>query len=268
MSFEHFLNQPEPEKKTASYSDFQAKMWTVAPTDTAVVEAPMLVEPAGQSHGMDLGETMRKLGDLTGKLKDAMSESLGNSMAAVAALKDEFKVENKEQKVVLPEDLITHLAEKNGITREKFDVKALEFGAQTVTSDEQFAKLASEVNRMKNSYAAFSDAEIHLVKQKNGEKVAVVIGVNADEFNSVRAAENTALGLQESLQKTAGLGKEKEKETTPKDPTVGLTDKVAELSEKYPNKTHEATPHVSPNDLQRPAPSYAAVKKSGALEVA
>jgi hypothetical protein len=268
-NFEDFLKQPDTSAKKTSYQDFAEKVWTVTPAnETPAIDVQSLDnQPSASLPKLDLSATLQQLKDLSGTIGDAMK----GSRTAIAAITEDFKVKNEVQKVVLPKELINFYAEKEGVKPDDFNIKSLKFGVQTITSDEQYAKLKNDVNRLRRDYHSFNDAEIHLVTQKDGSKVAVVMGVDANEFNSVIAAERTKEQLEQSV-KTALIKEktpEKEKEKTADAGLGTMKDKVAELQAKYPKTAKEpAVASLSEHELQKPTTSLPGQQKSNVREVA
>jgi ASC-1-like (ASCH) protein len=266
MDLKAYLEQPVPDaggnkqeaaQKQTSYEDFSNKMWTV--------EAPVI-----SNESPDLTGMLSKINDISGHLTNIMRGDEQKRDASLAQIKEMFPVQNKKQTVTLSREFVKAQAEKAGVAVEDFNVRSIKFGVKTLDENAQFAnaqldRLQADVKKIRQ-YQGFEDVEVHVLEDK-GQRIALVVGADANDVNSLLAAVKTKEQLEKTL--SAALTPELSPQKKQGISIDILTGKVAELADKYPASGQQKTePALAENDLQKPSASLPGQQKSNVREVA
>jgi len=185
-SFKEFLSQPDTvdtKKPTAEMAVKEINPREPEITTTGKNKPDLLVKLGQQLDNLKGMLKSAELFKAPGRLNDKAHE-------AIQALKEMFPSQKTSiQKVVLPKALVDHYG---GNPNE------LQFGAQTINSDAQYEKLKKEVEIAKKYFG--DNIYLHKINYDNGKPpVAVVMGVNAEEFNAVISAERQKAKLEETI---------------------------------------------------------------------
>jgi hypothetical protein len=236
-NFRNFVSQAD-EKPPISYETLTHTLWATG----GEIDASH-TEPENLDHlnpAQKFIEYSKQYASLTGRIDSARIENdpSGKGLTNLIAEFSPQQPKPKSMAVALPQALV----DKYG-----GDVSQLSFGAIKIKDEAHLKTLQEQVKIAGNH---LENIELHVVKDKKGNDVAVVMNAEAGHFNAVIAAYNKQASLGQAAQQA-------QKEMTPvaraPEQTATLDmEKMAKLAASLPKiKEHD------PNVIKAP-PSIAA----------
>jgi hypothetical protein len=212
--------------------------------------------PAVTGDGKDNAATRivllgKELTNLTGLLTSASLDNKDSEHRswAMNIIVNSFGNDPAERKVKLPPELVNeHGGDANSIT----------FGVQDIRSAKDHERLLQDVALAKKYFA---DIKLHTITDPKGNELALVVGVDAKQFNAVvsaeRKKESLELGITEARQQL-GLQLAPKQEADKGQSTEPFSLNMDHIQARFPKKegqemTAQAQEPASISPMQTPA---------------